>query len=150
MASRTITETENQVTTTTITDSGWSGSAPSPPGQPPSPTPSEPRYTQPASPPPSPSPADSAAFNAGVQAERQRALFALNLRTAIARRLQATAAGSRDSVAVALLQQEEKQFRTEPALPPPQNKKLSEEQQVFAHALTRKIDSVLRPEARAR
>ena len=60
------------------------------------------------------------------------------------------AQGSRDPVAVALLEQEEKEIAIEPALSPPQSRALTEEEQAFADALCRKIGRVLRPEARAR
>ena len=53
-------------------------------------------------------------------------------------------------VAVALLEQEEKEIAIEPALSPPQSRALTEEEQAFADALCRKIGTVLRPEAHAR
>ena len=92
---------------------------------------------------------DSIAFNAGVQAERQRELFALNLRKAIARRLQNRPEGSGDEIAIALLGQEEKEIDVEAALPL-RKVELTAEQRAFADAIIRKINRTLRPEARAR
>jgi hypothetical protein len=79
------------------------------------------------------------AFNAGVAAERERAIFAINLRKAIARALQNRAEGSHDPVAVALLEQKEKEIAFEAALPPPREAELTQEQRDFADRLTRKI-----------
>jgi hypothetical protein len=85
---------------------------------------------------------ESAAFDTGVQAERDRALFALNLRKITGRRLQKRAVGSRDPVAVALLEEEEKQEKQiliEPAAASPQTRALTAEEQAFADTLCRKI-----------
>ena len=93
---------------------------------------------------PSSPPLQSSAFNAGVAFERQRVVFALNLRKAIARHLQNRSEGSGDAVAIALLEQEEKQFRVEAALPPLRKVELSPEQKAFADAITTKINRTLK------
>lgn len=124
----------------------WTEPSQSPPTQ----------ITSPPSSPPSPSGSvvtpssvGQTAFDAGIQAERQRALFGERLRTAVARRLENTAQGSRDPVAVALLEQQEPKIAFEAALPSPAKTELTEEQQAFADALCRKINRTLHSEARA-
>jgi len=147
MATRTIVKEETAVTTIKITDSADSGGERS--TQPPAAPNQEPRYTEPASPPPSPA-TGATAFAAGIQAERQRALFGERLRTAVARRLENTAQGSHDPVAVALLEQQEPKIAFEAVGPHPSKTELTTEQQAFAAAITAKINRTLRPEARAR
>jgi hypothetical protein len=88
-----------------------------------------------------------AAFNAGIERERKRHAFADYLRTAVARRLQNRAVGSRDAIAVALLEAEEPEIKTEVVLPL-RKVELTKEQQAFADAITAKINRTLRPEAR--
>jgi len=92
----------------------------------------------------------SSAFNAGVALERQRVVFALNLRKAIARHLQNRSEGSGDESAVALLKLEKKEITVEPAPSPRESRALTEGEQAFAAALCAKINRTLRPEARRR
>ena len=95
-------------------------------------------------------PLQSSAFNAGVALERQRVVFALNLRKAIARHLQNRSEGSGDESAVALLKQEKKEITVEPAPSPRESRALTEGEQAFAATLCAKINRTLRPEARRR
>ena len=99
---------------------------------------------------PSSPPLQSSAFNAGDALERQRVVFALNLRKAIARHLQNRSEGSGDESAVAQLKQEKKEITVEPAPSPRESRALTEGEQAFAAALCAKINRTLRPEARRR
>jgi len=93
-------------------------------------------------------PLQSSAFNAGVALERQRVVFALNLRKAIARRPRNCSEGSGDESACALLEAEEPEIGIESVLPP-LPKELTAERRAFADAITAKINRTLRPEARS-
>ena len=97
---------------------------------------------------PSSPPLQSSAFNAGVALERQRVVFALNLRKAIARRPRNCSEGSGDESACALLEAEEPEIGIESVLPP-LPKELTAERRAFADAITAKINRTLRPEARS-
>jgi hypothetical protein len=87
-------------------------------------------------------------FDAGVQHERRAATFGIALRKAIAARLRNRSEGSNDTIACALLDAEEKEFRVEAALPL-RTTELTPEQKDFAARLIAKIKT-LRPEARRR